>query len=240
MIDSNTGSPVQGASVSASYPAESWLFQFIHPSSKGITDEQGKVTLDVYCARGFGPFFEIEIVNELYYQEVGLFHSENEWKEWMGRPKDYVPSKPDTIVEITSRIDVAQAEQQREEKKKADEAAAEQLFQEAPDFWPEHKGGGHPFIVDAVGAALVRKRWDRSSRVALNPSDTHEAICAVVLQHMKHPQSRVDEIRWVSPAVVMVSSSWYTSPIASAGYTYILKKADKGWVVLTYYMNYIS
>ena len=38
----------------------------------------------------------------------------------------------------------------------------------------------------------------------------------------------------------MVKSGWYTGPLAAAGYTYVLKKTEGNWIVLTYYMDYVS
>jgi hypothetical protein len=55
------------------------------------------------------------------------------------------------------------------------------------------------------------------------------------------PKARVGEIRWLDQMTVMVAVSWYEGPEAAAGYTYVLRRNQKGeWHVQTYYMNYIS
>src|SRR5262249_39895589 len=105
---------------------------------------------------------------------------------------------------------------------------------------PSRKGDLYAWPTNEVDSILLGKRWERASDKALGSEEDVDSIRTVVIKHMKVPESKVNAIRWISPTVVMVSSSWYKGPLASAGYTYVLRKSDKGWSVVANYMNYVS
>jgi hypothetical protein len=139
-----------------------------------------------------------------------------------------------------TRRDAKGLEAKTEAQRKSDEQAAETLFRDSPGFWPEHTAGPYPCPKNDVGRLLVQKRWQRASKTSLGLKEDLDTIGAAVVRHMNHPGGKVDEIRWLTPTLVMISCSWYTAPLAAASYTYVLQKDDSGWAVLAYYMDSIS
>jgi hypothetical protein len=160
--------------------------------------------------------------------------------DWATRPKDFIPGTPDIVLEVTSRMDEKRAEEERAAKEKSDEQAAEKIFQDSPDYWPSVNDQLYAYPTNDVGWVLLSKRWERASKTQLGSNKDTEAIRAAVIRHMKHPQAKVHEIRWISPTVVMVASSWYTGPLAAAAYRYVLRKNDQGWSVIAHYLEAIS
>jgi hypothetical protein len=219
--------PVEGATISVAF----------HRRTQTVTASDGTAMLKLSSAEAQDSVFDVGIVNKQYDQHFGYSESGN---EWMNRPEDFIPTKPDIVFEVTSRIDEQRAEAELEKKHRSDEQAAERLFQDSPDFWPERKDDPYPFPVDDVGQLLLTKQWERASKGELGSQQNGDSIRAAVVHHMKHPQAKVGEIRWVSRTVVMVSCGWYRSPLASAGYTYVLRNTEQGWTVVAYYMNYVS
>jgi hypothetical protein len=223
VVDSKTGHPVEGATVSA------------HEIT-AVTGKDGRAMLKL-SSGGRMPVFEVKVVNEKYDDHRGYSTTR---KDWTDRSEDFIPTKPDIVLKVTSRIDEKRAEAKMEAERKSDEDAAEKLFRHSPDYWPPRKDDPYPSPGNEVGWILLRKRWERASEKELGSTEDTESIRAAVIQHMKVPESKVNSIRWISPNVVMVSSSWYKGPLASAGYTYVLRKSKKGWSVVAYYMNYVS
>ena len=219
VIDSKTGAPVAGAGVGVHF----------HPRTRTVTGQDGTATLKLRPKEAQDPIFDVKIVNSYYDQNFGYSESRN---EWMNRPQDFVPTKPDIVLEVTSRIDEQRAEEATQAKRKAAEQAAEKLFRESPDFWPER--------TNDVAKILFLKRWNHASVRVLGSKEDIDFIRAAIIGHMKHPKAEVGEIRWISATIVMAKSSWYTGPLAAAGYTYVLRKGDQGWSVLTCAMDYIS
>jgi hypothetical protein len=175
------------------------------------------------------PIFDVKIVNKHYDQNFGYSESQEEWKN---RPPKFVPTKPDIVLEVTSRVNEQRAEDETRAAHKAAEQAAERLFRESPDFWPER--------TNDVAEILFSKRWEHAWQKALGSKEDVDSIRAAIIGHMKNPKAEVHEIRWISARLVMAKSSWYTGPLASGGYTYVLRKSEQGWTVLTYAMDYIS
>jgi hypothetical protein len=223
VVDSKTGHQVEGATVST------------HEIT-ATTGKDGRAMLKL-SSGGRLPVFEVKIVNEKYDDHRGYSTTRN---DWMQRSEDFIPTKPDIVLKVTSRVDEKRAEAKIEAERKSDEEAAEKLFRDSPDFWPKRKDDPYPTPRNEVGWILLRKRWEHASEKELGSTEDTESIRAAVIQHMKVPESKVSEIRWISPTVVMVSSSWYKGPLASAGYTYVLRKSEKGCSVVAYYINYVS
>lgn len=225
VVDSKTRQPVEGATVSIRFRKTS-----------AVTGKDGTALLKLSSAETT-PLFDVKVVNEKYDQHFGYSESPD---DWIGRSEDFIPTKPDIVLKVTSRIDEKRREEEMKAKEKSNEDAAEKLFRDSPDFWPERKADPYPSPKDEVGEILLRKRWERASESALGSQEDIESIRAAVIRHMKVPESKVNEMRWISPTVVMVNSSWYEGPLAAAGYTYVLRKSEKGWSVVAYYMNYVS
>lgn len=236
VVDSNTRQPIRGTTVRAWYPMASWSSWVSHQPDKAVTGETGEAMLRVNPTGG-GPFYDVVIANDQYDEHFGYSSSSDELAE---RANDFIPLKPDIELEVTSKKDLARLEVEAEKKQKSDEEAAEKLFRDSPEFWPEHKEEPYPFLKDEIGEILVRKRWKGATKTLLGVTEDLESIRKAVIAHMKHPQSIVGEIGWISPTLVMVSCSWHTSPLASAGYTYVLRKDGTTWVILTRYMSFVS
>jgi hypothetical protein len=228
VVDDKSGEPVRGAAVSATY---------MDPGNpnRPITDENGKAMLKVTSRPGVGGcWYAVEILNSLYDQHVV---EAEEVKDLPTRSDDFIPTKPDVVLEVTSRASEHQRKEEAAAKDKAADAAAEKLFRDSPNFWPEHKNS---WPKSEVGIKLIWKRWERASKQELGTKDDIDAIRAAVIQHMKNPKAQVQEIRWISPTAVMVKSSRYEGNQASAGYTYALMKSGTGWTVVAFYMDYVS
>jgi hypothetical protein len=219
VVDSKTGKPVAGATVSIAF----------HSRTRTVTGPDGTAMLRLRPKEAQEAIFDVQIVNKQYDQHFGYGTSEDEWTH---RPEDFIPTKPDTVIEVTSRIDEQRAQEEADAKRKAAELAAEKLFRESPDFWPER--------TNDVAEILYSKRWDRASQMALGTKEDIDSIRAAIIGHMNEPKAQVHEIRWISATLVMAKSSWYTGPLAAAGYTYVLRKSNQGWIVLTYAMDYVS
>ena len=65
-------------------------------------------------------------------------------------------------------------------------------------------------------------------------------IDKVIIAHMNIEASEVEEIRWLSPELVMAHSKWYHGPLAAAHYWYVVAKKDSKWTVITRYMLSVS
>lgn len=219
VTDSKTSQPVEGATVSVAF----------HPRTRLVTGHDGKAMLRLSYAEAHDPVFDVEIVNKQYNQHYGYSETRN---EWMNRSGDFIPTKPDIVLEVISRLDERRAEDATNAQRKAAEQTAEKLFRNAPDYWPER--------TNDVAEILFSKRWEHALKRALGSKEDMDSIHAAIIGHMKNPKAEVHEIRWISATLVMAKSSWYTGPLASAGYTYVLRKSEQGWTVLTYAMDYIS
>lgn len=219
VVDSKKGTPVAGATVSVHF----------YPRTRTVTGKDGLALLKLTPKEADDPIFDVEIANKEYEQNFGYSETKS---EWMKRPAGSIPTKPDIVLEVVSRVDQRQGELEKSTAGKMADDAAEKLFRESPDYWPER--------TNEVASLLFRKRWENASKQALGTPEDVNAIRGVVVRHMKMPQASVNEIRWISPRLVMVKSSWYSGPEASAGYTYVLKKSDAGWTVLTFAVDYVS
>jgi hypothetical protein len=111
----------------------------------------------------------------------------------------------------------------------------------ATDYkWPERGKDPYPWPQGKDAAKILRVRFEQASKTTFGNKKDVEQIKQLTLAHMKNPKSSVDEIRWLSPVLVIVHSSWYTSPEAAASYFYVLDKKGDKWEVLTYYLLMIS
>jgi hypothetical protein len=108
----------------------------------------------------------------------------------------------------------------------------------AADYqWPE-RDDESPKGKDAY--KILEDRFAKASKKALGSDIDIAAIKKLVLGHITQSKPRVNEIRWLSPTLVMVDASWYEGPTASAGYYYVVEKKNGKWDVVTYYMLWAS
>jgi hypothetical protein len=231
VVDATSGKPVKDAPVTVRYS------NFDH-EDKVLTDQNGCALLKVNCSTGIEVLtFDVHIVNNQYDQYLGEGADHEVLSK---RDARFIPSKPDVVLEVRSRIDEKRRQEKLELTEKEEDQIAEKLFRESPDFWPEHGSDPYPWVTNQVGQRLLKKRWERASTKELGSKDDSNAIRTAVIKHMQNSKAQVREIRWLSPTVVMVRSSWYEGPLAAAWYTYALRKTEAGWIVVTYYMEGIS
>jgi len=124
VVDSKTGRPVAGATVSV----------HSHPRTRTVTSQEGSALLKLNCTEAQDAIFDVEIVNPQYNQNFGFSETGN---EWMNRPNGFIPTKPDIVLEVVSRFDESQAELEKHAEFNTAAEAAQKLFLESPDLWPE-------------------------------------------------------------------------------------------------------
>lgn len=251
VVDSKTGAPIAGAMVRTDYVKRRFSLASTL-KSQAITDAQGHaVVVANYLPREpvlfgrsedlpFGPNYRISISNDKYEADDFLFPCFTTNEPVFSRSPQVIPTNVDLTEDISSKADVERAEVDREQARRTDEQKAEELFQKSPNFWPEHQESPYEWVKDDVGRLLLFKRWKTISKVSLGTKEDVDSISKVVLQHMRNPKAKIGGIGWLSPTIVMVSSSWYEGPLASAGYTYVVQKSKNGWTVLAYYLEFVS
>src|ERR1039457_234314 len=103
----------------------------------------------------------------------------------------------------------------------------------AADYqWPERE---HEWPKGKDAHKILEERFAKASKKALGSDTDIAAIKKLVLGHITQPKPSVNEIRWLSPTLVMVDASWYEGPLASAEYYYVVEKKKDKWDVVTYY-----
>ena len=111
----------------------------------------------------------------------------------------------------------------------------------ASQRWPTPDEEPYAWMPDERSRAIIEKRWAEGSTVTLGLAGDEESIREVVLAHLNAGNTQtVEEIRWLSADEVVVEASWYTGPLASAGYFYVLQRVEGKWSIVTRYMLYIS
>jgi hypothetical protein len=252
VVDATTQEPVAGAKVSTSYFRQYPLSRGSRIISKAATDTKGNALLsanylrrnslfrELYDPDNLGPSYDVSISTNDYNVTCSIGISPSTRDELFTRSPNFMPTTPDIVVQVRSEREKERDRLDMELKRKDDEEKAATLFSHSPDYWPEHKDDPYPYVSDQVGELLLEKRWNAASKKALSSQDESDQIRAVVVGSMKQANPTVEEMRWVSPTLVMVTASWYAGPLASAGYTYIVRKDEGRWHVLVYYMEYVS
>jgi hypothetical protein len=240
VVDETTGKPIAGAKVTTDYFQEYPFSRVSRKASEGVTGTDGTAILSANYKDGVGPWYDVEIRNADYVANSSVGISPDTATCLSARAQEFIPTKPDVQVELRSESEKASAMARFRLKQKQDEAQAEVLFHQSPDFWPDHKEEPYPYVSDDVGGLLIGKRWNAGSVVPLGTTTDIKLIRGAVLARITEAHPRINEIRWLSSTSVMASASWYVGPLGAGGYTYVLRKGSRGWVVLTYYMEWIS
>jgi hypothetical protein len=248
VIDSTSEGPVAGAVVTTHFPTGPWFVRAVHRKYKAVTNDSGTALLKVYWPsksgspadqNQFDPIFDVLIRNDRYDDGFGTFDS-GLTDALFDRPEDFVPKEPDLVLNVTSRRIRKWEQQLAASIEKANDQKAEELFHGSADFWPKHGADPYAYIEGDIGQLLLTKRWESASKVPLGTEEDIVAICAAVVLCNQMPRAEAYEIRWLSPALVMVSAGYYIGPLDAASYTCILQKGKNGWRVLTYYLETIS
>jgi len=245
VVDSTTLGPVEGARVTTSYVGYSGFFIASPRPFEAVTDKTGTAMLSASFS-AITPEYDVHILNDKYQVDMTWIPS---WylDKLRARSEAFIPTTPDVVIQVPSReldarrdAESAKQHAEAERQRKLDEQEAEDLFEKSPDYWPEHKAGAYPWVKDKVGDLVLSKRWQSASKKPLGTKADTTSIRAAVVRQMKMPRAEVHEIGWLSSSLVMVSSSWYEGSLAAAGCTYVLQKGKDGWIVLAYYMNWVS
>ena len=240
VFDEVTKLPVAGVKVTASYassgpPAKTTV------GDEAVTDDKGQAILKGRYLGGQKPFFTAKISSPHYQFDGVAFPSGIDQDRIVARSPTEKPNEIDICFWIASTSTQESRRRDWDKKREAASREADRLFREEPDYWPPRGEDPYPWPKGDAAGELIAKRWSRTTKTPLGKPTDGPAIRKVVTSHMKHPKSSVGEVRWIDASTVMVSASWHEGPLASAGYTYVLKKDARGeWQVLTYYMNYVS
>ncbi len=224
VVDYKTRTPVEGAIVSIHF----------HPRTRSVTGKDGMALLKLHSQEAENPIFDVKIVNQQYDQNFGYSESDN---EWMKRPEEAIPTTPDIVLEVESRREQRHEEEMKEQQFNSAKEAAEKLLRGSPDFWPER--------TNQVIEILYSERWDRASKIPLGSKDDIDSIWSVIIRDLlpsaaKKSAATVEEIRWVSAKVVMVRAEGHTGSLSGGCFTYVLRKADSGWIIVTRAVDAIS
>ena len=222
--------------ISTPYSDATWWSRHFYLSSRGVTGQTGKTILKAKYEQGMEPLWEVDILDGRYAHKQDYYHTLEETEVLMARPENFIPTEPDFIVQVTSRKEAKRSEVEFELKQKSEDQAAETLFRDSPDYWPEHSDKTTPSVKDRVEALLIKKRWQRASKTPLGPKEDFDAIRAATTRDMGIPSIEVHEVRWMNPTIVMVSCV----STGGASYISVLRKDESGWALLTYYLEFIS
>ena len=240
VYDDATKSPVVGVKITASYldrgppPA-------VTVGDEALTNERGLALVRGWYENGTKPFFTAKIDNEGYYFDGASFGTFTDDRQIAARSPEDRPTEVDLSFSIPSRVTEEIRRLEWEKREAAASQEAERLFTTQPDYWPPRGKDSYPWPEGDSASELIGRRWRNASKNVLGTGSDTASIEVVVKLHLKHPKARVGEIRWLDQMTVMVAVSWYEGPEAAAGYTYVLRRNQKGeWHVQTYYMNYIS
>lgn len=100
-----------------------------------------------------------------------------------------------------------------------------------PSAWPPGESA----------VALIESRWAGASTHRLGSDYDHATIRSLVLTHLgSRDKAKIEEIRWISSDEVMVKASWYTGPLASGSYCYVLQRKAKYFFIACRYLEQIS
>jgi hypothetical protein len=106
--------------------------------------------------------------------------------------------------------------------------------QHAELSWPE-KAEGLPWPQPVESAKIIQERFNHASKVALGSESDIAAIDKTIAAYQPRQRLHVTDLRWLSPTVTMAEVR-----AMEAGYIYIVEKKEGQWVVLTYYLKWIS
>ena len=96
----------------------------------------------------------------------------------------------------------------------------------ADEVWPppEH-----------ANVRAIKDRFAHASRDPLGSPEDIAAIKQTILAAMNHPDSEIQEIRWLSPELAMVSTLRYEA----GGWIFVIEKRQDKWIILVRYLTRI-
>jgi hypothetical protein len=106
----------------------------------------------------------------------------------------------------------------------------------AVDQWPD-EGVAMNSSRPGKEETLLRDRFEHASKKTLGSAVDVATINQQTLAHLKYSHSRVNEIRWLAPTLVMVSAGWSASkPVFAEECFYVWEKKNGSWHVLRRYL----
>jgi hypothetical protein len=114
------------------------------------------------------------------------------------------------------------------------EDAAEQTGAASGELsWPDRETNGLAWPKPIGAAKIIHDRFLSASTNALGSVADIEAIKSAIVA--AKPRGRVEEIRWLSPRLVIAKVR-----LMESGYYYVAQKKKDEWEILTYYLHWIS
>lgn len=108
-----------------------------------------------------------------------------------------------------------------------------------PTAWPSIDSGGWPEGTNSY--KMLRHWFNRASKKPLGTEEDARAITSAILGDMKsYENPSVEEIRWLSPTLIIAHASWYSGPEGAGWYDYVLEKKNSNWKIIERYLNAIS
>src|SRR5262245_60309552 len=118
---------------------------------------------------------------------------------------------------------------------------AAKLMAAAAEYkWPARGEDPYPWPKGADAHKVLSERWTKASKKPLGTDADTGAIKKGIIAHIREKNADVREVRWLSPTLAMASAGWYSGPLASASYYYVVQKSKDKWEIVTYYMLSVS
>jgi hypothetical protein len=237
VVDETTGLPLPDIRVSTQYQEGNPLPR--KPTSSDVLTGPDGLAMLVFRNPSEWIYIHTREGPDAYLCQTSLGLSPNSTAMLRERSPDYYPTVPDAVISVLSDMQRAKRMEVAQQERKILEREARHLFEHSPDFWPETRPNSS-WVKDTLGLMLIELRWKSASKDPLGNQEDIEAIRHATLGHMKSINSKVNEIRWLSSDRVMVDASWYSTPLAAAGYSFVLYKREGQWTILVRYMNWVS
>jgi hypothetical protein len=111
--------------------------------------------------------------------------------------------------------------------------------EELPTAWPSTDPSG--WAKGTNSYQLLRHWFNRASKKRLGTEEDIAAIKKMILDDMKsYENPAVEEIRWLSPTLIIAVANWYSSPMGAGAYYYILEKKGSAWKETAHYLIAIA
>jgi len=240
VIDADSRVPISGAMISASLDAVNSIGDIKWASKISVTDRNGVAVIEVpltgkETARhdALRPVtYSLTINNKAYKAELMLCSSLPE--DISKRSPTEIPKVPDEVISVRS-IETEKRDAEEEDLARIlNQQEASRLVRKQPAYWPDAKS------TEEVDRLVVRMRWRLTTRGEPGDKQSLDKIRELVIRHMGRKNPVVSEIAFVDRDTAMVKASWYSSPIAAGGYTYVLKRKSGKWKIIRCYHDWVS
>ncbi|MBN8458729.1 MAG: hypothetical protein J0M04_12920 [Verrucomicrobia bacterium] len=243
VVDRETKAPIEGASLSTEYNLDKSNSEAKPQISTATTNKLGQAVLTVYIidinnpkvdSEKFDePHYRLELRNEDYRENSSLWSTLAD--KLIKRKADFIPDEPDVVFRVESEKTRERTRRERIQQAARDELLADKIVKEKPEYWPEAGDG-----LDEVGRLVIAKRWEQAKASGTERAKDKDEVGRVVKSHMRHENSEIHSTKFLNANTAMVYASWYSGPLAAAGYTYVVVRRDDKWMVIRSYREWIS